>query len=246
MARTATLLTIGALLVVSTACGRSAQIRTTPSDIPPARAEVVPAGTLAVAQMHQPLSTKRSQPGDRFTAELLDPLVDGEGREHVAKGTVIEGVVQDTRTSLVAGSGAALELGVLGVRAKGERVIPVQAEIANSPIALESAWGRSTLGFLAGAAAGAGTGLAIDSDNTAAVVSATVVGASLGALAAWLFGRRDAELPAGSIVTLRLTEDFAVAEKEEPVPGPRPASTTVTPCDCRSQAPRPPAASPRR
>lgn len=240
MARSITLLSVGALLVLTTACGRSAQIRTTPPDIAPARPQVVPAGTLAVAQMHQPLSTNQSQPGDRFTAELLDPLVDGEGREHVAKGTVVEGVVQDTRTSVIAGSGAAIELGVLGVRAKGERVIPVQAEVASSPIALQSSWGRSTLGFLAGAAAGAGTGLAIDSNNTAAVVSATVVGASVGALAAWLFGRRDAELPAGSIVTLRLTEDFAVAEREEPVPGPRPARTTAKPCECRPPMSRAP------
>lgn len=234
------------LLGLTTGCTRQAWVR--PAQEPGPRAtnaaQVVPRGTLAGAQLTQTLSTSRSRPGDRFTVQLLDPLVDGTGEEVIGRGAVLEGVVVDADTSAMAGDAAQLDLRILGVRRAGEGVEALPLEVASTPIELQGTVGRSTLGGLAGAAVGAGTGLAIDREEAGLVLGAALIGAGVGALATYLFAPRDAELPSGSILNLRVREDMVVTR---PVAGnrdyrrtPRPATAEVDvlsdmPPPCRAE-----------
>lgn len=200
----------------STGCTRAAQVRTMrPEPLPPTERDAVPSGTLTTAQLRQSLSTSRSREGDRFTAELLEPLVDAEGREWVGRGAVVEGVVQRTDASSIAGDRAALDVAVLGLRSPGVGLIPIEAEVAQAPVTLEPVWRRSFLGGVAGAAAGSGVALALD-DRSGVVLGAALVGAGVGALASWFFGRRDAELPSGSVMTLRLTQELRLDRPIDP------------------------------
>jgi hypothetical protein len=198
------------LIVAPTAssCARSAYVRPTPTSEASTRqnADVVTPGTLAGAQVRQQLSSSTSRPGDRFTAELLDPLVDGSGHAVVEKGAVLQGVVQGTDTSRFAGDAAGLQLQLLGVEQPGEGIVRLPMEIAASPVEIESGVKREVLAGVAGLAAGAGVGIAIDKDRSGVVLGSALVGAGVGALAMYIFGSRQATLPGGSVVTLRVTQ----------------------------------------
>lgn len=180
-----------------------------PSSAPPLN--VVPAGTLVEAQLKQPLSTATNHPGDRFTAELLDPLVDAGGETLAAKGALVDGIVRTTQRSAVAGLPVGLGLAVLGVREAGQETTLVPLEVERAPVDLSSIVGREILGGVLGAAVGAGAGVGIDRQSAGVVVGSTFIGLGLGVLGAYLFGTRDATIPAGSVVTLRVTRDVPVS-----------------------------------
>jgi hypothetical protein len=166
------------------------------------------AGALATGQLQQPLSTEASRAGDRFTVELLDPVVDADGREVIGRGALLEGIVRrDARGPAVSGL-EPLTLELVGVRVPGEALLPVQAEVASAPVEGPPVWGPGLVGVLAGAAAGSGAGLAIDHDSAGTVLGSAIVGAGLGALGAVLFGPRRGTVPAGSILTLRFGGDL--------------------------------------
>ncbi len=205
-------------------CLSAAQVKDDPPLPAPYQGQAVPKGTLASAQLVQPLSTAKSHPGDRFTLELLDPLTDGEGRQVVGRGAIVEGVVHEVNASRAAGEGARLDLSVLGVQSPGEGVVPIPAEVASAPFTQGSGLLRGLSSGLLGAAAGAGTGLALDHQQASVVVGAAVVGAGVGVLLSYLFGSRETALPAGSVVTLRLTRDWRLAH---------PVATGESPPPCR-------------
>jgi hypothetical protein len=167
-------------------------------------------GTLVTAQINQPLSTDHNRTGDRFTAELLDPLVDGSGQELVARGSQVDGIVRGTKRSAMAGQSADLDLQVTGLEQPGAALLPAPMEIAQSPVELTSATAREVLGGLGGAAVGAGVGVGVDRTQAGVVVGSTFIGLGLGVLAGYLFGMRDAVLPVGSVVTLRVTQPLVV------------------------------------
>ena len=194
------------------ACARGAYVRTEHAPVPVTASppEAVPAGTLVVGELRQPLSTNMNRPGDRFTVELLDPLVDQQGNEVIGRGAVIEGVVVRADHSSRAGNSAGLDLQIVGFQRQGSPGLPISAEVSNSPITLQSGVGREVLSGLAGAAVGAGAGIAIDKDRSGVVLGSALIGAGVGALLAYVFGSRDAELPAGSIMTLRMTKDLQI------------------------------------
>jgi hypothetical protein len=170
-----------------------------PQGAPPGPSDAVPRGTLAGAQLRQPLSSAASAAGDRFTLELLDPLVDASGRERVARGAIVEGEVRRT------GASGVLDLAVLGVRGPGG-LEPLGAELASLPVERAGAWRWGLGGGLAGAAAGTGAALAIDADQGAAVAGGAIIGAAVGGLVGWWLGRGDLALPSGSVVTLRVVD----------------------------------------
>jgi hypothetical protein len=204
----------------------------------------VPGGTLASAQINQKLSTETSRAGDRFTVELLDPLLDGNGQEVVARGAIVDGVIRGTKRSRTAGESAELDLQLIGLEQPGETVLPAPLEIAQTPVELTSVIAREVAGGVIGAAAGAGVGVGINSNSAGVVVGSTFIGLGLGVLAGYVFGLRDAELPVGSVVTLRLTHDFHLdhpvaaawsrpyrpseAAASTPTPAPAPETRPVT------------------
>ena len=174
----------------------------------PTPPDAVPRGTLVGAQLRQPLSSSSSAVGDKFTLELLDPLIDASGRERVSRGAVIEGEVRRT------GAPGGLDLVVLGVR-RSDGLERLPAELARVPSERAGAWRWGAAGGAAGAAAGTGVGLAIDADQGAVVLGSAVIGAAVGGLVGWWIGRGDVTVPSGSVVTLRMTDDARPAPASE-------------------------------
>jgi hypothetical protein len=199
---------VTAAILASGACA-TVRPMTGPSTLwHPTSADTVPAGTLLSAQTRQPLSTADSHVGDRFTAELLDPLVGGTGQQLLPRGTLVTGVVKNATRSNGLGSRPTLELQVVGLEPRGEPMVSAPLEFAESPGELTSVTGRTIVGGLAGAAVGAGAGLGINHNQAGVVVGSTFIGLGLGAVAAYFFGPRDAVVPAGSILTLRVMRDL--------------------------------------
>lgn len=200
-------LRIAALACLLAGCARGVAVK------PDARVAVaapaspqVEEGTLLTAQLRQPLSTDSSRKGDRFTAELLDPLVDGRGDVVVPPGAIVEGLVSRVSPSRLAGAQAQLRLDITGLRLPGTEALPVSLEVADASTEMESSWPLGFFGAIAGAAAGAGTGLLIDDARTSTMVGATLLGLGVGAVIAFVAAPRDASIPSGGLLTLRLSE----------------------------------------
>lgn len=205
------------VLLCLSACTRAAQLRATPAEAPFSEGgPAVPAGTLFAAQLRQPLSTAGSQPGDLFTAEVLDPLIAEDGTVVVAAGARLRGVVKAVQPSSRAGKPAVIAVDLTEVEGGDASSLPLPAEVASASLSQSSVAGRAFLGVVAGAAVGLVAGLLID-DSTGAAVAGGTGGASLGAALALALGRRDASLPAGSVITLRLVDPLpAHAARERP------------------------------
>lgn len=174
-----------------------------------ASAPQVARGTLLSAQLRQPLSTEHTQFGDRFSAELLDPVLDGKGELVVPAGAIVEGVVGRVAPSRFGATSAQLQLDITGVRLPGTEVWPMGLEVAETASQLAPVWPMGVLGGIAGAAAGAGTGLIIDDTRTSLIVGSVLVGFGIGVVVGVVGARRDATIASGSLMTLRVTEPIS-------------------------------------
>lgn len=199
------------LVAVALAFGCAARVSVRP-ERPANRstsAPLVAKGTLLSAQLRQPLSTEHTQFGDRFSAELLDPVVDGQGELVVPAGAIVEGVVGRVAPSWFVARSAELQLEITGVRLPGTQAWPMGLEVAETASQLSPVWPMGVFGGIAGAAAGAGTGLIIDDTRTSLVVGSVLVGFGIGVVIGVATARRDAMVPSGSLMTLRVTEPIS-------------------------------------
>lgn len=188
----------------------TAYVKPGPGPVVNASPESVPRGTLVGAQINQPISTATNHRGDRFTAQLMDPLVDGDGRKVVDRGAQIDGVVSSVQRAPTAAQQPGIRLDVVGVEQPGAGVVEMPVEVAESPVETTPVWGYELLGGVLGTGAGAAVGVGLNHNSIGVVVGAALVGTGLGTLAAWLFSPRDATIPSGTVVTLRLTHDVTV------------------------------------
>jgi hypothetical protein len=175
----------------------------------PARGDfIVPDGVLLSARLNQPLSTKYTREGDRFTLNVVEPAQ--------YRGAVIEGVVaRSDRSGRVSGR-ADMTLDFERIRTRDGRTYNFAGTIENvllpsgervrvdregnvkegdsqtSRTVTRSAIGGA-IGALIGAIAGGGQGAAIGA----------AVGAGAGAGSVFIEGRDDLELPGGAEITVR-------------------------------------------
>lgn len=173
----------------------------------PAPADTIPAGTLLSAQLRQAISTADNHPGDRFTADLLDPVMDGRGQPVLPRGAQVQGVVRRADRANGFGGAPTLELQVLGIALPMADTRAAPLECAQTPVELTSVAGRTVIASLAGAGIGAATGLGINHNDTGLVVGSALIGLGVGAVAGFFLGPRDAVLPAGTVLTLRVMQD---------------------------------------
>ena len=69
--------------------------KTSPSG-PPATVHVtIPGGNRLAIRVDQRISVKTSHPGDTFTGEVVEPVVDPNGNAIVPKGTRVGGVIDE-------------------------------------------------------------------------------------------------------------------------------------------------------
>ena len=167
---------------------------------PVERSIVVPSGTVIQVRLNSSLDTSRSRPGERFTAVLAAPIV-VEGKTAVPAGANVEGVVRSSASSGRFKGRAYLSIALDAIEVNGSSV-PLVTDNASSSSGghkkrnLTLIGGGSGLGALVGGLAGGGRGALIGAG----------AGAAAGTAGAAFTGKKQAHIPAESVLTFHLRE----------------------------------------
>lgn len=191
------------LLATGVATSASAQVPSSPpqEQVSSSRPGQVPAGQELDVRLHTTLDSDTAQVEDRFEATTVVDLMQGD-RVLVPAGATVHGIVRDVhRASRTARTGQ-LTLSFDGIEIDGR----AYAIRANAVDTIKSEGIRGEVGRIA---AGAGVG---------AIVGG-IIGGMKGAITGILIGAggtiaategKDVELPAGTIVRIRLDEPVSV------------------------------------
>jgi len=169
-------------------------------------ARVVPGGTMLTVRLGETLSSKDSQPGQTFTASLVNP-VEADGRPAIPAGATATGTVVAAHAAGKFKGASLLEIRLDSVTIRGKRY-PIQTsavERAQKGKGKRSAamiGGGAGAGALIGALAGGGKGAAIGA----------LVGGGAGTAGAAYTGKADVTLPAESALTFKLEAPLEVPQ----------------------------------
>lgn len=170
---------------------------------PVASSDEIPEGTDLRVSLNQKLDTENTQEGDTFTATLLDPLMSDDGEVVVPADSVVAGKITGVAPSTNANEQAAIRLDINEIRVD-DVSYPMTADITETGV--ESHADQSDIST--GAAVGGVTGLALGAVIGRSVGSAVlggILGAGTGTAISLGVGTTNAELPAGSSMTIRTT-----------------------------------------
>ena len=167
----------------------------------------IPAGSTLAVRIDQRLSTRENRAGDRFTGEVVEPIMASDSSVLVPGGAPVEGVV-----TIAHQRGRFRGRSVLGVRLtsitlRGKRCALDTSAVDRSQkgkgkrsVALIG--GGSGLGMLVGGLASGGTGLVLGG----------LLGGGAGTAAAGLTGNRATVIPAETVLQFQLDNDLTVRE----------------------------------
>jgi hypothetical protein len=200
--------------VESQALGGDEPARTsTPGTVAPIRAappqpvRAIPAGTVLTFEVRESLSTSSSDAGDTFSLVLVD-AVSGSAGAMLQAGASARGLVTDSRPSTGPADSSVLGLRVTSVEAAGsQRQIVGETQSATLDHSTRDSGTRSAATVATGAAAGAIIGQIIGRD-TRSTVTGAAVGAAVGMGVALTTRGGHAELPVGSRIVVRLSQDL--------------------------------------
>jgi hypothetical protein len=165
----------------------------------------IPAGTPLTIRIDQHLGVKSSRAGDTFTGEIVNPVLAGDNRELVPKGTLVGGVVDASHRRGHFKGRSLLELRLTSLTLDGTQYPLTTRDLARSKKgkgrrSAALIGGGAGLGMLVGGVASGGVGLAVGG----------LVGGGAGTAVAGLTGNRDLEIPAESIVHFKLADDLVM------------------------------------
>ena len=165
---------------------------------------IVPTGTVLMVGFQEPLSSATSRAGDRFTAEVVEP-VRLNGRVAIPAGSIIAGRVLSAKPAARLGNGRAqLNLEFTSLRLAGGRESPISASFHEQG-AGQTRKDGVTIG--AAAAGGAVLGRVLGNDRKDTVLGALVGGAIGTGIAARTRGQQ-VTLPEGIAVEIELDRPF--------------------------------------
>jgi hypothetical protein len=174
---------------------------------PPAPVNVsIPAGTTLTIRVDQRISVKRDRAGDRFTGEIVNPVVNSTDNSIlVPKGSPVGGVVAVSHRRGHFKGRSLLELRLTSLTLNGTQYSLTTRNLAESKKgkgrrSAAMIGGGAGLGMLVGGVASGGVGLLVGG----------LVGGGAGTAAAGLTGNRDLIIPAESIVRFTLADDLVV------------------------------------
>jgi hypothetical protein len=190
----------------------------------------IPAGTAIQVKLNNTVSTRSSAAGDSFTATVSQPVTDARGNVLVPIGSLIEGTVASVNNSggvtgnstvqlrferlqLPDGHQSSLAATVTNVNT-GPTTGAVAGVIEGTPTAtpeggVQQSNTRRTAGAsAAGGAVGAVIGAMAGGGKGAAI--GTIVGAAAGLGAVLVTKNRSLDLPAGTLMTIKLTQPVYV------------------------------------
>ncbi len=179
-----------------------------PPEPPKPRVFTLAAGTTIQVETTSSLSTKTNKTGEPFSATLVDPIADGDW-VIAAKGAAVSGVVVSSDPGGRVKGLATLTIGLKKLTladndtvALATSTYEVDANTSKKKDAAKVAVGGG-VGAIVGGIAGGGKGAGIGAATGAAAGTALVLGT-----------RGDpAVIPAGSVVSFKLTEPITVTKK---------------------------------
>jgi hypothetical protein len=173
---------------------------------PPVPVDVtIPAGAMLTIRIDQRISVKTSRAGEKFTGEIVDPVLATDNSVLVPKGALVGGVVDVAHRRGHFKGRSLLELRLTSLTLNGARYPLSTRDLAKTKKgkgkrSAALIGGGSGLGMLVGGVATGGVGLVVGG----------LVGGGAGTAAAGLTGNRDLDIPAESIVHFKLAEDLVV------------------------------------
>ncbi len=176
-----------------------------PATPPPPPEVHVAAGTPLTIRIDQRISAKGNRAGDRFTGEIVEPVLDANGNTIIPKGAPVGGIVDLAHRRGHFKGAANLELRLTSLTLNGHEM---PLETADMRERKKGKGRRSTafiggatgLGMLIGGVASGGMGVAIGG----------AAGAGAGTAVAGLTGNGDLVIPAESIVHFKLADELVI------------------------------------
>jgi hypothetical protein len=165
----------------------------------------IAAGTNLTIRINQHISVKTSHAGDRFTGEVVEPVVGQNDRVVIPKGAPVSGVVVESHRRGHFKGSSILELRLTYLTLGGSRYALdtsnlTQTKKGKGKRSAAMIGGGAGLGMLVGGVATGGVGLLVGG----------LVGGGGGTLLSGLTGNRDIEIPAESIVRFKLADNLVV------------------------------------
>lgn len=180
-----------------------------PPPPPPPQPVVVPAGTVLVITLGQPLGSKTSQTGQTFLASLAQPVT-LDGHAAIPKGSTVNGTVLVAKEKgKIKGEGQ-LSLTLRSITVKGQ-TYPIHTGTLDSTIkgkgkrTAATAGGGAAGGALIGGLAGGGKGLAIGA----------LVGGGAGLIGGAVTGNKQIELPAETALSFTLSAPLTLPPRSQ-------------------------------
>jgi len=164
----------------------------------------VPAGTELAIRINQRISVKDSRVGDRFTGEVVRPVMSGNSVAIPAR-TPVDGVIDASHKRGHFKGQSVLELRLVSMSINGQRYTLDTAENVRS----KKGKGKRSSALIGG---GAGAGMLIGglASGGVGLLVGGLVGGGAGTAVGGLTGNRDIVIPAESVVNFKLADDLAV------------------------------------
>jgi len=177
---------------------------TAPTQPPAPISLTVPAGTELVIRINQHISVKHAHVGDRFSGEVVEPVV-VNGSEVIPRSTHVSGRIDEAHRRGHFAGRSVLELRLTSMTLSGNEY----ALDTHDNVSTKKGKGKRSGAFIAGMT---GAGMVIGGIATGGVGLAIggAAGAGAGTLLAGTTGNRDIEIPAESIMHFRLADDLVV------------------------------------
>jgi hypothetical protein len=165
----------------------------------------IAAGTNLTIRINQHISVKTSHAGDRFTGEVVEPVVGQNDRVVIPKGAPVSGVVVASHRRGHFKGSSILELRLTYLTLGGSRYALDTSDLTQT----KKGKGKRSAAMIGG---GAGLGMLVGGVATGGVglLVGGLVGGGGGTLLSGLTGNRDIEIPAESIVRFKLADNLVV------------------------------------
>jgi hypothetical protein len=165
---------------------------------------MIPAGTEMVVRTNDAISTEKAAPGNTYSAEVTNEVIDQTGKVLVPRGSRAELAVVETSSGGAVGTAElGLALHSLTVNGRAYQVSTAtegqeadRAGLGKNRRTAEMVGGGALLGTVIGAIAGGGSGAAVGA----------AVGAAGGAAAQVLTRGKEVRVPAETVLTFRLDQ----------------------------------------
>jgi hypothetical protein len=165
----------------------------------------IAAGTNLTIRINQHISVKTSRAGDRFSGEVVDPVVGDNNQVVIPRGSPVSGVVVESHRRGHFKGSSILELRLTYVTLNGTRYALDTRDLTQT----KKGKGKRSAAFIGG---GTGLGMLVGGVATGGVglLVGGLVGAGGGTVLGGLTGNRDIEIPAESTVRFKLADNLVV------------------------------------